>query len=306
VAGSGKTIILAQLIPHLVVKFQQKYGRDPLVLIYHHNTYARQLLRKEINAAMKQPMKLPPLPDRIANQRIFIHTLTTLINFLDNRDLFTKKPLSTEDRSKTAHSVRSSLRDLNGEFDIILVDEGQDLDADQYQLLIDLCRIDASTRERSLYIFYDELQNVFGQDGTVVERLKTQAIEHFLTQCIRTSKKTMDFIFNTCLGPSSPEATRNQLAEKLRLNQLKQQKLVHENSLDSKTLWLDCDFCTFPGEIYPQAERFTAEIACFQALEKEFSDLLYEQDIRDKLQGGILVLCPTFRRLTVNRKGGVP
>ena len=85
--------------------------------------------------------------------------------------------------------MRQALKCVAGEFDIILVDEGQDLDEAQYDLLLHLCKADKLTGGKSVFIFYDDLQNIFGMEGSVTSRLSAETIEHFLPQCVRTSKK---------------------------------------------------------------------------------------------------------------------
>jgi len=232
VAGSGKTIMLAQLIPHLVSSFYEKYGRYPLILVYHHNTYIRQLLRKEIQSALDAPINLQPLPTKIYTQNIHVHTLATLINFLDNRDVFISKPKSTQNGSETAQIAYSVLRKFDGEFDIVLVDEGQDLEENQFKLLTALCRNNKGIEGKSLYVFYDDLQNIFRHEGTLIERFKSdEVVEHFLSRCIRTSKKIVDFTFNTCLGSSIDKSFRAKLEQVMNIDHL-------NNTSDSfKTLY---------------------------------------------------------------------
>jgi superfamily I DNA and RNA helicase len=251
----------------------------------------RQLLRKEVNAAMKHPMKLPPFPDSFSKQKIHIHTLTTLINFLDNKNLFRNKPKSTIDRTQTAKAVRQALKCVAGEFDIILVDEGQDLDEAQYDLLLHLCKADKLTGGKSVFIFYDDLQNIFGMEGSVTSRLSAETIEHFLPQCVRTSKKIMDFVFNTCISSSIQLEDRHRIEEHLRLPFLKDQGYISEVKLSESQIWIDCNFCVFPGEIEPQIERFLSRANCFESLQKELITLFSDQDLRDKLKDGILIIC---------------
>jgi hypothetical protein len=291
VAGSGKTIILAHLIPHLFTKFQDMYLREPRILVFHHNTYARQMLRKEVNSAFKQPMRLEPFPDRIPQQKVFIHTLTTLINYLDNKDLLYFKPQSTLNREQTAKDLHRALKSYDGTFDIILIDEGQDLDRSQYSLLLDLCSSDNETGGKSLFVFYDDLQNIFGQRGNVESKLPHDTIKHFLPQCVRTSKRIMNFIFNTCLTSSLNEDDKNKLQEELNFQMLKNNNLISERVMSDGGTWMDCDFCVFPGNINPYVERFLSNEECFQSLGNELEEFLADQELRGILKYGILILC---------------
>jgi superfamily I DNA and RNA helicase len=294
VAGSGKTIMLAQLIPHLVSSFQEGYGRYPLILVYHHNTYIRQLLRKEIQSALDAPINLQPLPTKIYTQNIHVHTLTTLINFLDNRDVFVSKPKSTQNGSETAQTAYSMLRKLDGEFDIILVDEGQDLEENQFKLLTALCRNNGQMESKNLYVFYDDLQNIFRHEGTLIERFKSdEVVEHFLSRCIRTSKKIVDFTFNTCLGSSIDKSFRAKLEQVMNIDHLKQLNLISNRYTEDGYNWLDCQFCLFPGQMKPQVYQFPSEEKCFETLQNELEVFLSEEEIRHNFKSGILIICFT-------------
>ena len=294
VAGSGKTIMLAQLIPHLVSSFYEKYGRYPLILVYHHNTYIRQLLRKEIQSALDAPINLQPLPTKIYTQNIHVHTLTTLINFLDNRDVFISKPRSTQNGSETAQIAYSMLRKLDGEFDVVLVDEGQDLEENQFKLLTALCRNNKGIEGKSLYVFYDDLQNIFRHEGTLIERFKSdEVIEHFLSRCIRTSKKIVDFTFNTCLGSSIDKSFRTKLEQVMNIDHLKKLNLISNRYTEDGYNWLDCQFCLFPGQIKPQVYQFPSEEKCLNTLQSELEVFLSEEEIRHNFKSGILIICFT-------------
>jgi hypothetical protein len=294
VAGSGKTIMLAQLIPHLVSSFYEKYGRYPLILVYHHNTYIRQLLRKEIQSALDAPINLQPLPTKIYTQNIHVHTLTTLINFLDNRDVFISKPRSTQNGSETAQTAYSMLRKSDGEFDVILVDEGQDLEENQFKLLTALCRNNGEMESKNLYVFYDDLQNIFRHEGTLIERFKSdEVVQHFLSRCIRTSKKIVDFTFNTCLGSSIDKSFRTKLEQVMNIDHLKKLNLISNRYTEDGYNWLDCQFCLFPGQMKPQVYQFPSEEKCFNTLQSELEVFLSEEEIRLNFKSGILIICFT-------------
>jgi superfamily I DNA and RNA helicase len=294
VAGSGKTIMLAQLIPHLVSSFYEKYGRYPLILVYHHNTYIRQLLRKEIQSALDAPINLQPLPTKIYTQNIHVHTLTTLINFLDNRDVFISKPRSTQNGSETAQTAYSMLRKSDGEFDVILVDEGQDLEENQFKLLTALCRNNGEMESKNLYVFYDVLQYMFWLEGTLIERFKSdEVVQHFLSRCIRTSKKIVDFTFNTCLGSSIDKSFRTKLEQVMNIDHLKKLNLISNRYTEDGYNWLDGQFCLFPGQMKPQVYQFPSEEKCFNTLQSELEVFLSEEEIRLNFKSGILIICFT-------------
>lgn len=61
VAGSGKTVILGQLVPHLAETFRVRHGYYPSILVYHHNNYINKLLADEIQSAVNAPINIAPL-----------------------------------------------------------------------------------------------------------------------------------------------------------------------------------------------------------------------------------------------------
>ncbi|MCL1494803.1 MAG: hypothetical protein M1G31_29265 [Pseudanabaena sp. Salubria-1] len=133
VAGSGKTIILAQLVPHLITAFKEQYGREPSILIYHFNNYIRRLLDQEVLSAMLSPIDLDSMTESEYKRIVHIHTLKSLIKEeLPKNSLLARKISfsSTMSNSEKARQVISNLKHCDGVYDIVFIDEGQDINED--------------------------------------------------------------------------------------------------------------------------------------------------------------------------------
>lgn len=296
VAGSGKTVILGQLIPHVLEAFNTKYNRYPQILIYHHNNYINQLLGQEIRSAMQKPILADPFPDWIFERNIYVHNLSTLTQELRKRQLLHSNfsrpdSLNSGERAK---NIDKSLTERDGVFDIICVDEGQDICKQEYDLLNALCRSSNQTNSKSMYIFYDDFQNIFGLNGFVIDRLQSQQPnEHFLSRCVRTSKKIMDFTLNTCLGSAIDNNSKIALENLIGIQKLKERNLIFDSYTQEGKNWLNCQFCVFPGEVIPEVQQFSSNRECLNALNQDIGRLLAERNLEKAVQGGILIVCFT-------------
>jgi hypothetical protein len=294
VAGSGKTVILGQLVPHLAETFRVRHGYYPSILVYHHNNYINQLLADEIKSAVDAPINIQPLPKSFYENHVCIHSLSTLKDDLYQRKMM-NKGLSLKgimESNERAKKIFDYLDNYTGIFDIVFVDEGQDISQEEYNLIINLCRSGSTTKSKSIYIFCDDLQNIFGIKDLVLKRVNSQRpIEHFLSTCVRTSKKLVDFTFNTCLGDSLDDISRVELERLMNLNKLKERSLIAENYIENGRNWFSCNFCVFPGETTPEVRQFSSNKECCNAIVEDLDKLLSEQGLERVLEGGVLIQC---------------
>ena len=87
---------------------------------------------------------------------------------------------------------------------------------------------------------YSESKTLF------LKRVNSQRpIEHFLSSCVRTSKKLVDFTFNTCLGDSIDDTSRVEMERLMSLNKLKERSLITEKYMENGRNWISCNFCVF-------------------------------------------------------------
>lgn len=220
VAGSGKSIVLVQnlvnlidrqvnraqlllggntepkryavvcynrsLVPFLRRHFEDAYRaltyRDPpaCVDIYHMNGLQYSLTSKEGG-----PLRYLRWKDVDANKDTAADFAS---NYSEQLDILSRSDKSTYDRAL---------------YDAIYVDEGQDLFEIEYLFLMRLLRVDATTGEKNIVVFYDDAQNVYGRPRPVWSKLGIQirgGRTHVMRTCFRNSKPIIDFAFNLLLG----------------------------------------------------------------------------------------------------------
>ena len=294
VAGSGKTVILGQLVPHLAETFRVRHGYYPSILVYHHNNYINKLLADEIQSAVNAPINIAPLDKSFYKKYVCIHNLSTLKDELYDRKMMNKglSLKGIKESNERAKKIFDYLNNHTGIFDIIFVDEGQDISQEEYNLIITLCRSGSKTKSQSIYIFYDDLQNIFGIKDLVLKRVNSQRpIEHFLSSCVRTSKKLVDFTFNTCLGDSIDDISRVELERLMSLNKLKERSLITEKYMENGRNWISCNFCVFPGETTPEVRQFNSNQECCNAVVEDLDQLFSAQGLENVLKGGVLIQC---------------
>lgn len=292
VAGSGKTIVMTQLVPRLVEAFQEEHGREPRILVYHFNNYIRQLLYQEILNAFKEARPAVANHDNLCSRIVQIHTLATLGQSLSSDGLLQvyERPNFDETNAVKARAMRTALKSKSGFYDMILVDEGQDIDEEEFHLILDLCREKDTHGGKSLFVFYDDFQAIHGVSKKVADRLGgVNVVEHFLPQCVRTSKRIIDFTVNTCLSPGLTDTERKELWEIMNIPRLKKEGLISTQKLEDG-VWIDCDFCVFEGDVLPDVRTFRNNPECITAMCGEIEALFLPEDGIGS-QNSILVLC---------------
>jgi superfamily I DNA and RNA helicase len=122
------------------------------------------------------------------------------------------------DSGEEAERARQYLRDLSHVkqndpatfdrccFDAIYVDEGQDFLEDDFRLLKELCRIDPDG-EPSLFVFYDDAQNLYGRPRPNWSSLGLKIVgrSHIMSECFRNTRQIVEAAFNVLYGSFATE-----------------------------------------------------------------------------------------------------
>lgn len=169
VAGSGKSLILANWAIRLIQK-----NPEHRVLVTYFNTGMANLLDAMLNETCKRSWMNPELLQRA------IH--------------------------------RTHIAKVNGNepFDAVFVDEAQDMDANQLMRLYNLCSVrkgEDGKDLRSLILFYDDSQNIYGREP--LEELKDQLPTDLsfsgrsvvLKEAYRSTRSILSFSVNLALDP---------------------------------------------------------------------------------------------------------
>ncbi len=224
VAGSGKTIVLANLVARVLNRqkdanldlfddFEPEHLRIAVICF---NRALVPLLHQKIKDAYKQQtFENVPAPDIlwVGHLNSFMRKVTCKRNpelqFL---------PIDFGHPSKNATLYRGQVsaflckhpeRASEIQYDAIFVDEGQDFETEEFELLLDLLRPDERTREKNLIICYDDAQNLYGKPRPVWNRLKIDVQRggraRVMKECFRNTREIVETAFNVLLGTQAAE-----------------------------------------------------------------------------------------------------
>lgn len=248
VAGSGKSVVLANLVAryanrwlHQTMGMYFMESAQPLHIgVVCFNRSLVPMLQQKIQTAYRQ-QTLEDLPDGVVQVTHFNGIFyewgrqRQLIDYLS--------PYAEQDsvtRAKFYHQQLPRLAQRDPDlfqsmlYDAIFVDEGQDFAPEEYQLLLDLMRADPITGEKTLVIFYDDAQNLYGhsrpnwkQIGLDVQRGDRARV---MKECFRNTREIVELAFNVLLGTQSEDGRQVQTRTFADVKYLKQQGLVEEHN----------------------------------------------------------------------------
>jgi len=216
VAGSGKTIVLANNLARRLQRslsgqmdlFAEK--RQPKVAAVCFNRTLVPFITKKIEIAYRQRTG-QPLPDKIVE----VWSYNRLMWNLAQRGLWRyQKFEDTDDASRASQYLKelSFVKENDPStfercgFDAIYIDEGQDFSESDFRLLKELCRIDANG-EPSLFVFYDDAQNLYGQQRPNWHSLGLNIVgrSHVMSECFRNTRQIVETTFNVLYGSFAVE-----------------------------------------------------------------------------------------------------
>jgi superfamily I DNA and RNA helicase len=170
-------------------------------------------------------------------------------------------------------------------FDTIYLDEGQDLEDEEYRLLLELIRPDRRTGEKNLIVFYDDAQNLYGRPrprwadlGLKVDFGRRSRV---MKECHRNTREIIEFAFNVLVGSRAPAGVRVTTRAFADIETLKDNKLITEG--DS---YIDVHFAKRSGPP-PVVKPFKDRQAERAWVAGEVSRLVDEEHVRPE---DILVL----------------
>ena len=172
--------------------------------------------------------------------------------------------------------------------DAIFVDEGQDLEPEEYALLLKLLRPDAVSGEKTLIIFYDDAQNLYAKTRPVWKELGIDVQRgdrsRVMKECFRNTREIVQLAFNVLLGSASLDRRKVQTRTYSNVADLKQSGLVEE--IDS---YFQVNFAERTFEI-PIVKTFASRAEERTWVVSEISRLIHKEQVQPE---DILVLCPS-------------
>ena len=289
VAGSGKTIVLANMVARLVnrnvIQPEDLFAGKatlPNIAVICFNRSLVQFIKRKIRDSYQQQTQ-ESLPDCVT-----VTHFNGLMEELSQQGLW--KYIRIKDVDSQAGRTANYREQLNNfkrenpdwfasiQYDAIFVDEGQDLDTEDYQLLLELARPDPNTREKTLVIFYDDAQNLYGktrpnwkQMGIDVGRGDRARV---MKECFRNTKEIVELAFNVLLGSQAPAEVKAKTRLFADVNYLKQWRLVEEYG--------DRFMVKFADRTYqkPSVQRFDSRDSEKAWVAKEITRLVVEEQVR--------------------------
>lgn len=249
VAGSGKTIVLANLVARLLNRTQNQTPQLFHELEDHHlrvavvcfNRALVPFLREKIGDSYRQ-QTFETLPKHgilttthlngLMNQVVYKRNGLHSISIRDvpepaQRALLYRKQLATY-KEHDPHEYAALL------FDAVFVDEGQDFDPLEFELLLDLIKTNEATGEKNLIIFYDDAQNLYARSrpnwkqlGIDVQRGDRARV---MKECFRNTREIIGLAFNVLLGSQAPNENRVNLKSFADVDYLKKAELIKEGT----------------------------------------------------------------------------
>ncbi len=295
VAGSGKSVLLALNAAHAIYQLTHYTGdmfsrpaHHPRVLVLCFNRTLTFYLRQRIEDRYKS-LTYSDLP----GDYLTVTHIEGLIYSLLRREPSLQTPYDYKERAARAELMCQTLDKLpydklgDLQFDHIYVDEAQDLYPEELQLIRRLARPDESGR-RTLILFYDNAQNIYGIKTPVWEKLGIQVVGRtiFLDQCLRNTKQIVDFAFNVLVGSYAAPgkaATTRQFAD---VANLLQRGLIRENGYR-----FEIEFCRRQG-VRPLVTFYPSRKDEIQAVASYVHQLTHMDDV---LPSDILILAKHFK-----------
>jgi len=310
VAGSGKTVVLAEQVARYL--YRQLPGFDSMslpeadvsVAVVCFNQTLVDFLRRKVQAAYKLRTLAEEVPSRVLLITHLNNLFWTLckyrgwpLNYISTKDVPDSVERAQQYRSQIAAFAESEPERYHKLcFDALFIDEGQDFDPEEYKLLLDLVKTDPQTGEKTLIIFYDDAQNVYGRPRPVWQSLGINIRRErgrVMRRSFRNTRQIVELAFNVLLGTQAPATIKVQTKTFADLSYLRDQRLIEE-SADYCKVW----FAERDG-LLPQVKGFTSHADEVAWVAQEIVRLIKEESVRPE---DILVL---FHQPTVVNRFGL-
>lgn len=304
VAGSGKSLVLAYHVAWAVFRherlsqqltlFEEDRHAMPKVAVVCLQRTLVPLLAHMIEGAYESiaGKKLP------SNVVTVAHVNGLIFQLAEEHDHFHYVAM-TKARDNGDHA-RQHLAQLDNmtpaeldelRFDALYIDEGQDIHPDTLTLLYTLVRPNPQTTERTLSIYYDDAQNIYGHPrptwrnyGLNVEGGRAD----FMRQCYRNSREIVELSLNVLLGTAADENTRVQTRRYADVYTLKEKKLAEETAAGWRVFFAEA------AEVLPQVKVFPNRPAQVDWVAETVISLIEDEHVRPE---DVLVLTNTTASL---------
>lgn len=217
VAGSGKSVVLANNVARLVRDReapQQDLFEEPRasrIGVVCFNRALVPFLREKMSLAYSQSTGERLAEDRVEVRHFngFLLARSQEIEGLE----YVRLSGENKDREVRAKCYLEQIRSLEEsgvlaqhQFDVIYVDEAQDLHPDEFRVLLKFLR--PSGDQRNMVVFYDDAQNIYGQPRPTWSDLGIDVVgrSFVMKECFRNTREIIQLAFNVLLGSKADTA----------------------------------------------------------------------------------------------------
>ncbi|MCS7041675.1 MAG: AAA family ATPase [Bryobacteraceae bacterium] len=299
VAGSGKTVVLANMTARYVKRALTQQGElfqpgpaAPRVAVVCFNRALVSLIRSKIHDSYAQ-QTMGAIPDGVVKISHLNGLMWDLIEEgLPIHYVRIQGEDGVEEAAKRAAEYRRQLAELRAQreaalepflLDAMFVDEGQDFEEEEFRLLLDLIRPDRRTGEKTLIIFYDDAQNLYGRTrpvwrhvGIDVQRGDRSRV---MKECFRNTRQIVEFAFNLLIGSCGPPGVRAEMKAFADLDTLRNRRLGDKPLIEEQGELVRVHFAR-GSWAWPRVHLFPSREQELEWVVSELRRLIVEESVR--------------------------
>jgi len=300
VAGSGKSVVLANIAARYLLRRldsieDQLFPKErPSIAVVCFNRALVNFLKQKIRYAYREQT----LDEDIPSDVLLVRNLNRLMYSLSHErgwpiDYIRIGDQESKDGVEIANQYREQIKQFEAEnknyyhslcFDAIFVDEGQDLESEEFKLLLDLLRPNEVSGEKPIIIFYDDAQNVYGRPRPTWKDVGINVVgerSYVMRECFRNTRQIVELAFNILLGSQSQPSERVRTRTYADINYLQERGVIEEAGDHIRVKFAERE------DKKPDIKEFDNRDEEINWLAEELSHLIVDEDVRTE---DILVL----------------
>jgi len=293
VAGSGKSVVLANIAGRYLIRRLDSIENllfpeeRPSIAVVCFNRALVDFLKLKIRYAFREQTLNEDIPSDV----LLVKSLNGLMYSLARERGWPIEyiPIGNQespDGVERANQYREQIRQFEAEnnnlynslcFDAIFVDEGQDLESEDFKLLLDLIRPNEVSGEKPIMIFYDDAQNVYGRSRPTWRDVGINVVgerSYVMRECFRNTRQIVELAFNVLLGSQSQPSERVRTRTYADINYLQERGVIEEAGDHIRV-----KFAEREGN-KPIIEEFNNREEEVNWLAEELTRLIVDEDVR--------------------------
>ena len=306
VAGSGKSVVLANIAARYLIRRLDSIEdqlfppEPPSIAVVCFNRALVDFLKQKIRYAFREQTLNEDIPTDVLLVKNLNGLMYSLIYErgwpIEYIRIGNQESIDSVD---LANQYREQIKQFEAEnkdyyhslcFDAIFVDEGQDLESEEFKLLLDLIRPNEVTGEKPIIIFYDDAQNVYGRSRPTWKDVGINVVgerSYVMRECFRNTRQIVELAFNVLLGSQSPPSERVRTRTYADVNYLQERGVIEEAGDHIRVKFAERE------DIKPIIQEFNNRDEEINWLVEELSQLIVGEEVRTE---DILVLMdsPTY------------